>query len=195
MQSRRNLEERIFDESEKMRKYICTFCGSCEVFHHCTGNNAVVQPAIPQTVGVCVNTPTVIEIGSTIVEEMHVPATCKDEDVPNDDDMCDVCNCRYDRQLRGFRWIDGKTKAVLGDKLCRKCYEVALGDIMDYIPDPNSSKPACQLVGLAKDTKAFVIERAITMAWCYGRAHRASRLKRLIRHVGRKAIVKVSDIV
>ena len=182
-----------------MRKYICLFCGSCEVFHHCTGSNAVAQPNICHTVGVRVNTPAVIEImhdnRTSASQEMQVPTTNKGEDVPNDEDMCDVCNCPYDCQLRGFRWINGKIKAVPGDKLCRKCYETALEEIMDYIPHPGASEPACQLVGLAKDKKAFVIERAITMAWCYGRAYRASRLKRLMRHVGRKAIVKLSDIV
>jgi hypothetical protein len=85
-----------------------------------------------------------------------------------------------DRQLRGFRWIHGKVTPVEGDNLCNACYGEVLDEIEDYIPHPERSKPVCQLVGLAKDQKAFVIERAITMAWCFGRAHRAARLKKMI---------------
>lgn len=179
-----------------MRKYNCRFCGSCEVFHHCTGNKAVSSQSNINTVGACVNIPSVIEI----MHDDRAVAICDDvpaiahKQMPNEN-LCDVCNCPYDRQLRGFRWINGKVKAVHGDKLCHNCYETVLKDIVDYIPHPGVSKPVCQLVGLAKDKKSFVIERAITMAWCYGRAHRASRLKRLMRHVGPRAIVKVSEIV
>ena len=96
--------------------------------------------------------------------------------------------------------------AVPGDNLCNACYCEALDEIEDYIPHPERSKPVCQLVGLAKDQKAFrhrvivlttyiVIERAITMAWCFGRAHRAARLKKLMGRIGSKAMVKVGDIV
>ena len=93
-------------------------------------------------------------------------------------EMCDVCDRPRDRQLRGFRWINGKVTPVRGDSLCNACYSEVLDEIEEYIPHPGRSKPVCQLVGHAKDQKAFVIERAITMAWCFGRApivRRASR--------------------
>ena len=36
---------------------------------------------------------------------------------------------------------------------------------------------------------------AITMAWCFGRAHRAARLEKLMGRIGSKAMVKVGDFV
>ena len=178
---------------EKMRKYRCRVCGSQQVYHHCSGTRK-------RTIGIPVATirktnrePTTVVFSPTAKEvetsEEHVEK--KDPAVA----LCDICDRPRDRQLRGFRWINGKVTPVPGDSLCNACYCEARDEIDEYIPHPGRSKPVCQLVGLAKDQKAFVIERAITMAWCFGRAHRAARLKKLMSRIGSNTMVKISDIV
>lgn len=172
-----------------MRKYRCRACGSTQVYHHCSGTRARAISVPIAKAPVTINKPTTVVFSSAEkVEE-------KDEDVEPSVELCDVCDRPRDRQLRGFRWLDGKVTPVQGDNLCNECYSEVLDQIDEYIPHPGRSKPVCQLVGLAKDQKAFVIERAITMAWCFGRAHRAARLKKMMARIGTKAMVKVGDIV
>eukprot|EP00966_Prymnesium_polylepis_P210463 4873712-Prymnesium_polylepis.1 len=128
-------------------------------------------PGVPsrtqaQTIGipvskawVAISKPTTVVFSSAAEVESKV-----EEDVKPVMELCDVCDRPRDRQLRGFRWINGKVTPVAGDSLCEACYCEARDEVEEYIPHPGRSKPVCQLVGLAKDQKAFVIERAITMA-------------------------------
>lgn len=175
-----------------MRKYRCRSCGSTQVYHHCSGTQA-------RTIGVPIaKTPVLISKPTTVVFST-IDANVEEgigEDVEQPPvELCDVCDRPRDRQLRGFRWLNGKVTPVPGDSLCNACYCEVLDEIEEYIPHPGRSKPVCQLVGLAKDQKTFVIERAITMAWCFGRAHRAARLKKMMGRIGTKAMVKVGDIL
>lgn len=173
-----------------MRKYRCRACGSTQVYHHCLGTQA-------RTIGVPIaKAPVLISKPTTVVfSTAETVQEQKDENVEAPVELCDVCDRPRDRQLRGFRWINGKVTPVKGDSLCNACYCEVLEEIEEYIPHPGRSKPVCQLVGHAKDLKSFVIERAITMAWCFGRAHRAARLKKMMVRLGSKAMVKVGDIV
>ena len=172
-----------------MRKYRCRACGSTQVYHHCPGTQAraIVNPIAKARVSISKPTTVVFSTAAEVEDS--------EENVQPVVELCDVCDRPRDRQLRGFRWINGKVTAVAGDNLCEACYCEARDDIAEYIPHPGRSKPVCQLVGLAKDQKAFVIERAITMAWCFGKAHRASRLKKMMERFGPNAMVKVGDIL
>ena len=172
-----------------MHKYRCRACGSTQVYHHCPGTQARAIGNPIAKARVSISKPT------TVVFSTAAEVEDSEENVQPVVELCDVCDRPRDRQLRGFRWLDGKVTPVQGDSLCNKCYCEVVDQINEYIPHPGRSKPVCQLVGLAKDQKAFVIERAITMAWCFGRAHRAARLKMMMGRIGTKAMVKVGDIV
>ena len=172
-----------------MRKYRCRACGSTQVYHHCPGTQA-------RTIGVpIVKAPVSISKPTTVVFSTAANVEEEKKEYVEPVELCDVCDRPCDRQLRGFRWVNGKVTPVRGDSLCNACYCEVLDEIEEYIPHPGRSKPVCQLVGLAKDQKTFVIERAITMAWCFGRAYRAARLKKMMGRIGTKAMVKVGDIV
>jgi hypothetical protein len=143
-----------------MRKYRCRACGSTQVYHHCPGTQARSIGVPIAKACVSISKPTTV-VFSTVAE---VQAELEEKNVQPALELCDVFDRPRDRQLRGVRWIDGKVTPVVGDNLCESCYCEARDEIAEYIPHPGRSKPVCQLVGLAKDQKSFVIERAITMA-------------------------------
>ena len=46
--------------------------------------------------------------------------------------MCDICDHPRDRQMRGFRWIDGKV-TLLTATVCAMRATVVVDEIKDYI--------------------------------------------------------------
>ena len=72
----------------------------------------------------------------------HAKVEEKEDDVePPPVELCDICDRPRDRQMRGFRRIDGKVTPVDGDSLCDACYCEVVDEIKDYIPHPGRSEP------------------------------------------------------
>ena len=72
----------------------------------------------------------------------HAKVEEKEDDVEAPPvELCDICDRPRDRQMRGFRRIDGKVTPVDGDSLCDACYCEVVDEIKDYIPHPGRSEP------------------------------------------------------